>query len=261
MCLVLIACYTAACNLSFADPSNAIITPIKASDELEEAIHLAVLQRLWSSHGEKDTEGHCILLVETDKDGLTVVYAIASYASYGFENDVFTIKSGSWAIPAVIKFNKRDDGYTLLSYTEAADGDNYTSSIKELFPRQLWTSVSGARTYSAELENQQVQQAKTYLKAIGRNAKVSAGYVEKESFHISEEASNTLFGLLELSDYPFFIGTQKFVKDGIRYAYVACEEDFSDYVILTFTKRNAAGMPLHRLKYRITGDDVSQLEQ
>ncbi len=260
--LAIPVCLLSACNATSADPSNIYIAPIKISDALEKAIHSAVLKQLWDDpFGETDTEGHCVLLTENEKDGTTVVYAIASYASFGFENDVFTIKSGCGAIPAVIRFSESNGVYTLLSYKEPADGDNNENSIKELFPRKLWTSVVGANHYYAKLTDQQMQQAEAYLKSIGRDANVSAEYVEKEDFHISVEASNTLFGLPELYDYPLWIGTQEFIEGGKRYVYEAREEDFSGYTVLTFTKRVAAGGAIkQQVKYKVTGDSVKRID-
>lgn len=197
--------------------SGCLSQGIKVSEELDNAVSKAAISRLYDdSFAEAKTEGHIILSVQ-DKGDRVTVYVIASYASFGFENDYFTLKSGCGAIPAVIEFSKAGGKYELLSYTEPEDGENNYESTKELFPITLWGSVLNADSYYPELKSQQEEQARAYVKSIGRNEKVCADYVEKPDFNISIGASNMLIEMRELCYYPFWIGTQESIENGIRY--------------------------------------------
>jgi bla regulator protein blaR1 len=220
-----------------------------------------VLDRLeYYLAGEARTEGHIILSAEQDSDGKTVVYAIASCAYYGFENGLFTEISGCGAIPAVIKLFNSSGGYSLLSYTEPEDGQRNSESIKILFPERLWPEVLNTDQAYADLQMQKEKQAQAYLDGIGRNAKICQGYVDKEFFHVSADASNTLIAIAELIDYPWWIGSKESIDDGQRHIYMASEEDSPEYSVITFTKKNEAGDILEQFKYKIAGNNVELMQ-
>jgi protein-S-isoprenylcysteine O-methyltransferase Ste14 len=95
----------------------------KAGD-LDSAVGLAIKsQSNKYSAGETATEGHIILDSE-ENDGTFKVYAIASLGVFGFENGIFTIVSGSGAIPTVMIFSRNENGeYSLLEYKEPKEKD------------------------------------------------------------------------------------------------------------------------------------------
>ncbi len=176
LCLLLSIGILASCDSTFVDsedipaPSG---TEIQGPEPLIRAISEAILSQLDGySPGEKRTEGHFILSIEENSDGTMVVYAIASCNWYCFGNNTFTAVSGSGAIPAVIKFSKKGDGYELISYTEPMDGSLYAESIKELFPEKLWASAFAADKYYPELKKQQEEQAKAYLITAAENNEI-----------------------------------------------------------------------------------------
>ncbi len=250
---------TACMVLLLSVSCNAIQYNGIVSQSLDSAVSEAVLSQLGDFYlGEKTTQGHIILSVE-ERGEKTIVYVVASYASFGFENDVFTIVSGCGAIPAVIEFIQKGSQYEMLSYTEPADGEDNYESKKELFPSNLLSKVLYTDKYYPELQGQQEKQAEDYVKSIGRDAVVDCDYVEKNDFNISVEASNYLFCLDELYDYPFWIGTQETVENGIRYIYEGTEEDYTGYSILTFTKKSEGGITVQQLKYKVTGSTVEKL--
>lgn len=258
--LLAVACFTAACAPR-AQGAGAPERSADTSGPLDKAVGDAVLSRLDNyMAGEARAEGHAVLAAERDADGNTVVYAVASCACYGFENGVFTVVSGSGAIPAVIKFTETNGGYSLISYTEPEDGARYTDSVRELFPEELWPQVLNTEPFAAELRRRKEEQAKAYLQSIGREAEINSGYVERELLHISAGASNKLIGMNELGAYPYWIGSRETIENGARCVYETVEEDASGYSVLTYTKKAEDGSILQQYKYKITGDDVALVQ-
>jgi len=265
--LLIAICAAVGCSQQPSDNSESPIASDStdgalASADLDGALASAVLDRLGDDTlGEANTEGYIILSEAKDGEGNTVVYAVASYASYGFENGIFTVRSGCGAIPAVIVFSGSGDDYTLLSYTEPQDGVNNEESKKALFPSELWSDVLNADQYYPELQQQQVEQAQAYLTAIGRDAEIEPNYVEKQQFNISSEAFSALTAIKELYEFPYWVGSQEFVVDGVRYIYEAGDEDDDGYSVLTFTEKDEAGNVLQLLQYKVSGGEVSPMQK
>jgi len=234
----------------------------KSPDPLEVAVSEAIKgQANAYGLGEVATEGHVILERE-DKNGVIKVYTIASYGAFGFENGVFTKISGSGAIPTVMTFKKNENGvYSLLEYVEPTDGEGYVESIKELFPSRLHSQVLSTSQYNAGLAAQQEAQAAEYLKSIGRSARVSAAYVEKELPNINAEASNKLFAELTkinplLNNYPYWLGTREGVENGIRYIYETSQSKTDDgYDLITFRKTTVDGTVVQEIQYKVLGNE------
>ena len=226
-------------------------------ENIDDAISRAI-KDLSSSYapGEIATEGHVILSVK-EKGKIVKVYAIASNGTFGFENGIFTKISGSGAIPTVITFSKEESGdYSLLEYKEPMDGAGYTDSIKKMFPINLRIRVFSAHDYYPTLAKQQEEQAKEYLRSIGRTAEVSADHVEKELPNIDVNASNKLFAELTkynsfLNDCPYWLGTREKVEDGVRYIYETSQGKTSDgFDLITFQKKKE-GTIVEEYKYKI----------
>lgn len=234
---------------------------------IEEAVRSAILDKASDyRNGEAVTEGH-VILSEHEMGPMIKVYAIVSIGNFGFENGVFTKISGSGAIPTVITLDNREESrFALLEYKEPQDGSYYAKSIKEMFPIELQKEALDAQKHYKELIKQQELQAGEYLKSIGRAAKVSADYVEKELIDINVDASNKLFA--EMSKYdsfintcPYWIGTIEQIEDGIRYIYQTSHDKTSDgYDIVTFTKSKEDGTVEKQVKYKIVGSEVQQIE-
>lgn len=263
---LLVACFTTACSpvqgaaASSDSPVSSINTALNnstAGNALDTAVSNAILSRLDSSpFGEKKTEGHVTLGTATDKSGGTLVYVVASYAAFGFENNVFTITSGCGAIPAVIRFSNSGSDYSPESYTEPEAVDGNQESIRSMFPEQYRSDAQNASQYLSELQKQQEEQAKAYLKKIGRNSQIQLSGVTKKSFNISAKASNALVTMKDLSDYPSWIGTREEVVSGTRTVYEADEQDLSGYSFITYTKKSAGGNILQQMQFKVTGDQV-----
>ena len=67
------------------------------------------------------------------KEALKPINKISSLGVFGFEDGIFTIVSGSGAIPTVMTFSKVNDGnYNLMEYKEPQDGSYYGKSIMDM---------------------------------------------------------------------------------------------------------------------------------
>lgn len=217
--------------------------------------------------GEVSTEGHIILDTE-ERDGKIIVYTIASYGAFGFENGIFTKVSGSGAIPTVMTFSKNENGeYLLQDYKEPMDGSYYTKSIKEMFPKRLWDKVSSESKKYSELAKQQENQAAEYLNSIGRYAEVKAAHVEKKLPEINVDASNKIFAEYtkydsELNKFPYWIGTKELLQNGVRYIYETSQSKTDDgYDLIIFRKTKEDGSVVLECRYKIAGSEPELLNK
>ncbi|OEH87053.1 transcriptional regulator [Desulfuribacillus stibiiarsenatis] len=195
-------------------------------------------------------------------NGDTVVYTIASFGTFGFENGIFTKISGTGSIPTVMIFSKPKDGnYVFEAYKEPMDGSYYVDSLKKLFPKRLHKQVLASQESYQEVIEQLEQQAKEYLQTIGREAIVQAKHVEKKLSTIHVEASNKIFAEHTkfdqfLNDCPYWIGTRERVENGIRYIYKTEQTlDTEGFDVIIFSKTDAHGNIIERREYKIVGPE------
>lgn len=209
--------------------------------------------------GELPVEGH-VILDAADKGETLEVYVIDCYGGMGFENDCFVLVSGSYDIPAVVTLQKEADGsYSPADYREAADGDMYESSLNEMFPWYL--RITDPSHYRAACKGQMLKQAENYLKSIGKDARISFSYVEKENFHIQADAYNVLYGMSDMYEYPDWIGTYENIENGERFIYKSAEEILpDDAVIIRFTKERPDGSVVQELRYKVQGSQWELLK-
>ena len=170
------------------------------------------------SEGECVAEGHVILGTENpESDGQPdkkIVYVMTSYGEYGFQNGAFVKVSGSGVIPVRITF---DSNNKLLEYKMPMDGSYYASSIKEMFPQDMWKqALSESDSFYGECFAQEKAYAQKYLDKIGRKAEILENADTKLS-DMDTEASNTLLDLYY--DYPYWIGTEEKIENGVRCVY------------------------------------------
>jgi hypothetical protein len=146
-----------------------VITPGFSPDDLdltdlEKSISHAVFTYNADRYlkGECAAEGH-ITLGKRTKNGLEVVYAIASYGEYNYQNGEFVQVSGSGAIPTVLVF-KKNGSHKLLEYKEAADGARYAPTLKELFPAgEIREKALDPGQFEEELTAQKDRYVQAYL--------------------------------------------------------------------------------------------------
>ena len=253
---------------------NALLQKIskyrKISSDLDEAISNAVKDSIYEDYylGELDTEAHVILGKKEIGNKLDV-YTIVNYGSFQFENDVFTLVSGAWGLPMVLTFEKdENNNYYFIDYKEAVDGGMYVDSIKEMFPTYLIPKVMNSDKYAEKLSEEQRLQAKKYLDSINRNTDINIDYVfdskyEKEYLdtYISEEAQDKLFSVVELYDYPTWIGRNEKLIDGVRYVYETnIETDSDGYKVVVYRKMDESKTVVEEHQYKIYDNDIKEVK-
>lgn len=228
--------------------------------DIEQAVSQAIKSKNQEAYlmGEVATEGH-IILDQEEKDGVVKVYTLSSFGYFGFENGIFTKVSGSGATPTVMTFYKDADGeYSLIEYKEPIDGDECLESTKAMFSERLWDKVIyQANVIYPELAKMEETQAGEYLRKIGRTAKVSSDYVERDLPDIDVSASNKLFAEwgkddFFLNDFPYWLGSVEKIENGERVIYETAQSKSNDgYDLITFKKMKADGTVIEQRKYKI----------
>ncbi len=250
------------------NPENIQKTPESAPVTLEQAISIALKEKTSNFRvGELPVEGHIILESQNTSESQCIVYAIASWGYFGFENGIFTKISGTGATPIVLTLSvNQAEGYKATDLKQPMDGSYYDDSIKEMFPEHLLNTVlTESNAKYPELLLQQENQAKDYLKTINRDAQVNGNYIDKEPLNIGQEASDLLLGELakndtELNKFPFWIGNVEIIENNVRYIYETSKTlDKAKNILLTYTKKDEKGKTL--LQYRFIIDSQGKLKK
>lgn len=246
------------------------IKPIEKDEvkDLDQAISKAIIDNYiqnWYGvdfSGELNVESHVILGKDEDDDSVEV-YLMTAYGSYNFENDIFSLVSGSSNIPMRIKFSKVKEGeflttkagYYYLESKQAEDGANYEDSIYKMFPKnEAYKALN--TDYTDILLKDINKQAEAYVKIIGRKCEVTSEYVEKD--YIDELALVNKVDMEELFDYPEWIGNREVLIDGERYIYETQYDKPSS--IVTFIKYNENKDVLERMQYKINGKKLEKID-
>lgn len=172
--------------------------------------------------GEFRAEAHITLGSTVLDNGFTEYYVLARYSEFGFENGVFTTVSGSGITPVRITF---DENLNLAEYKVPKDGSYYIESIKEMYP-EAFVSPRVLNQNDKDIEYCDTllkEQAKAYLKKIGRDAQV-LDYGEFDhplltDCGVSVEVSNLLIENRNIAAYPYWIGNLELIENGVRYVY------------------------------------------
>ena len=205
------------------------------------------------------SEGHAVL--ETaEENGELLVYSIVSYGEFSFENGIFTVTSGSGAIPTVILLKKTPGGiYVLEEYREPMDGSGYMESLKEMFPGKLLAAAQNAHDHMPALDAQKEAYAARYLARIGREAEIMSGHVMKTLADMNVEASNALLDMYW--DYPYWIGTEEKIENGERFVY---EKKWTDKGggdgTVSFIKSKFGGGVVEKVVIEIKNGEMTYLE-
>lgn len=193
------------------------------SASLDAAVSKAILdingQYNWL--GECAAEGHIIFTTKEKGDKVTV-YLIEEYYSFGFENGYF-MSMGGHRIPAVMTFEKTDEGYSFLDVEYAKDGSEYTSSIKKMFPKAYESrALSATEEDNENMWKQCVAYAEKYLKEIGREAEICTygdiDHVLLTDLGVSVDVSNKL-SELAINYNTGEVGCFEKIENGVRYVY------------------------------------------
>lgn len=198
--------------------------------ELDKAVGRAIIDNNTGNYleGECNAEGHIVMDIEDYKTTVTA-YTLTMYGEYGFLNNKFIKISGSGIIPAVMTFTvDKDNVYTLQSYEVPLDGSEYASSVKEMFPKDLYNRIiPSSDSDRTVLLAQERKYAKNYLESIGRTASIGEySDLKMEIPDIPDETYNMIFD--RYWEYPYWIGTQEKIEDGVRYVYETQWKDYGD---------------------------------
>lgn len=258
---LLLCLATAACFGSEGD-NTAELTDTALDDAL--TAYLAQEQDAYYE-GECFTSSHTILSTQETDTGCEV-FAVTSVSWYGFLNDHFVSVSGSGAIPCKLTFTQQANGQ--LSLTECwqpSDGSEYEPSIREAFPAALQSKALHADQYYDQLKANKEAQAQAYLDRIGRQADI--GDYSDFTFSLATDqgmsvtVSNALLNLEELFPYPYYIGTEERVEDGVRWVYeTAWEHDGNGNGTATYTKYSYDdGQIAQQMSFLVTGETYEKL--
>ena len=133
----------------------------KIDKETEAYLHTVILEQGRSEHTEQyfPCEDHIILKAE--KEGaVTTVYALVRYAEYSYTDGIIKEESG-FHCPAVITLDMEGYGYSSNCWWPG-DGSEYAPSIREHFPRSLWSKAINIHKYSDEQSARCRLQAEQY---------------------------------------------------------------------------------------------------
>ena len=270
ICLIVMAGVLLTNGNSINKDAKTLFMPIEKSntEDLDEAISKAIVDNYikdWYGvdfSGEFNGESHVILGKNEDDDSVEV-YLMATYGSYNFENDVFSMSAGSSNVPIKIKFSKVKDGeflttkagYYYLESEQAEDGSMYKDSVLKMFPKKEANKALNI-DYTDELLKDINKKAENYVKSIGRKCKVTSDYVEHE--YIESLALVDKEDKEELWDYPDWIGTREQIENGKRYIYETQYDKYSN--IVTFIKYNEEKEQLENMKYKINGNNLEKID-
>lgn len=249
---------------------------------IDDAVHAALLEER-DSYAETEffAEGHIMLGVKTISDGSggpeagAEAYAITSVGGYSFMNDMFIKDAGSGAIPAVIVLKTEDGGETYApeEIRWPMDGSYYEESIKEMFPEEYHDKVLSAQDYYSELIEQEHEQAREYLKVIGREAEIG-DYIDLNAVlpDMNTEASNYLLSIKSGKDlkvglpedmygfplwkFPMYQGTHEYIQDGKRYIYETNWEGDKSGGAMHYTVYNEDGDIVVAYNFMVDGEKV-----
>ena len=207
-------------------------------EDLDEAVSKAIVESNGTgSSGEFTAESH--LVYGTDgKADKNKVYLFENYSCFGFKDGFFT-DIGGGSTPAVLTFKKAENGYELVSRETADDGGNYSPSVKRLFPSRIAKKILSGLP-EAEKEKmwlEQTNDAREYLKSIGRDDAVICAYGEIKTnyfsdYGVSDEVTNKILDMA--LEYDYTIGNHERIEGGTRFVYQT-GYDLKDDCI-TFTK-------------------------
>lgn len=105
------------------------------SEEMNEEISNYIIQKYSTVYidTEKRFEVHKVYGTEQTNDSITVYM----YSYFGGFNKSTGLKNqAGHSLPAVIRLQKKSDGYSVTRYMEPKDGSLYQSSLKKMFPKK-----------------------------------------------------------------------------------------------------------------------------
>lgn len=109
----------------------------QVANEMDEVISNYIIQKYTSTKvypsTEKLFEVHKIYGT-SESDGVISVYMYSYFG--GFNKSTGLESQMGHSLPALIRLQKKETGYTVVDYTEPKDGNLYVSSLEKMFPEK-----------------------------------------------------------------------------------------------------------------------------
>ena len=254
-----------AVSLSIFTREKVSLSDINADGE--KLVYAPVTGRIDFYHCECIGEGHTLLGFR-EQGSKVEVFALCSLVGYGFRNGIFVDESGSSCVPMLITFEKTADGGYIYKDTQVSkDGGDFVPSVKKMFPSALAREAIDAQGSEEIVSDHQKQcdaYAQTYLKSIGRKAKISTFHAEDfavlSDYGVSAEVSNELLRLHP--DYGFYLGNFETVEpDGRHIWSVKWAGDDNGTGTVTYTRKNRdTGTVIEKFAYQVEGDTLTEVK-
>ncbi len=128
--------------------------------------------------------------------------------------------------------------------------------LEEMFPKGLLNKAKNAQSYYEALVVQKEAYAAAYLQKIGREAKVQDVLDDLALPDMSTEASNLLLEIYW--DYPYWIGTEEKIENGVRYIYEKKWESAGNGDgVVAFEKRKEEGTIVEYVEIVVKDDHMT----
>lgn len=192
-----------------------------ADDTLDRIVSRAIFDNNTRMGGETNGEGHLVLGTENNGELLTV-YALTQYGEYEIKNKNLVRTENAVIKPAVIKYRiSGNETYNFLSI-EYPDSDNYTESVKTLFPEKYVSRLLSVSPEDADiLSDIEEIYANVYLQSIGRHADIGEpsdfDYTYLSDIGISDNVISVITA--NYGEYPTYIGSLEILNNNVRYVY------------------------------------------
>lgn len=237
--------------------------------KINKTIHDVLIRELYEDDCELMTEAHVILNAEI-KDKELYVYMIGGCSEYIFIDHVFRGTSYPASLfPAVAVFPNADDcsNANIDIAHKNVDGEINEDWLKEHFPPELISKARDFRDTKDVIIGQLKEQAKAYLKSIGRSEEMEADTTDEQigdEIGIAEtmpkQAYNTLLEARLFDIYPAWTGTIETLENNIRYVYeTQIEKDSDGNTVIVFSKKLYDGSLIDQQKYQIIGEKAEKI--
>ena len=207
----------------------------RPKEYLDEAVKRVLFEENGAMTPECLTEGHIVLDREI-KHNTEKIYIVARMYGFNFVNGDFCAYDAPYAL-MVMEF--KDGEYSRVN-TSYPDEDEYENAVRNMFPKSCrnWALNLG----EDDLDNMWYQcseQAKDYLRSIGRSAVVTGRTAEKEikisQLGISVESVERILldSNPEWRGFCDFIGSEEYLENGRRFVYRTVHEKESKTLVFT----------------------------
>lgn len=197
-----------------------------SEEELEKQISSSILATAERySAGELSTQAHKTLGTSITDNKLTA-YVIASVSNYAFENNKFTMVSGSGCVPTVIEYEiGSNNRFKELKYLEAED----STTTKALFPDEYQDFALDPESFSTTLTDSMNKYAQSYLDTLNRDVEI-VNFQEKKLLDFPIKTIDSL------AKYPDWIGSTEYIEGNVRYIYSVSQTTLNEEDVFNFTK-------------------------